>query len=320
YDYVVVGGGTSGLTVADRLTEDPKTTVVVVEYGCLRPSTVAIRNQELLHQRSILASYQSIPQPGLDNRSSPVYSAAVVCGGTAINGMFFNRGSAGDYDTWEQLGNPGWGWNGLLPYFKKINLRKISITFTPPPEDLAAQYPIPSDLSPHGTSGPVGSSFSRFQYPVIKNFFSGWNGIGVASNPQPNVGDANGAFYSTLSLDFKNQSRSSASTAYYRPMIGKRPNYHLVAGQSVTKILFSKKTMRATSVNPPDPWSNFTHSVSACHEVIHAAGAVHSPQILQLSGVGPKKLLFGLGVDTLVDLPGVGYNFQDQPSMFMSFN
>ncbi|KAK5152317.1 hypothetical protein LTR04_006461 [Oleoguttula sp. CCFEE 6159] len=237
YDYVVVGGGTSGLTVADRLTEDPK---------------MAIRNQELLHQRSILASYQSIPQPGLDNRSSPVYSAAVVCGGTAINGMFFNRGSAGDYDTWEQLGNPGWGWNGLLPYFKKINLRKISITSSvlmlmPAGGSTERKFHSPSRRSSSAVPHSKRSVSPWDEW--AQNFFSGWNGIGVASNPQPNVGDANGAFYSTLSLDFKNQSRSSASTAYYRPMIGKRPNYHLVAGQSVTKILFSKKTMRATSVN-----------------------------------------------------------------------
>jgi len=82
-----------------------------------------------------------------------------------------------------------------------------------------------------------------------ENFFRGWSSIGVALNPQPNAGDANGAFYGTLSLDFKNQSRSSSSSAHYRPIIGKRPNYHLVTGQSVTKILFDKKKMQATSVD-----------------------------------------------------------------------
>lgn len=126
-------------------------------------------------------NYQSVPQPGLDGRSSPVYSAAVVGGGTVVNGMFFNRGSAGDYDAWEQMGNPGWGWEGILPYFKKVESLDLSWdsgadtrgifvqmeTFTPPPADLAAKYPISSDLSPHGTSGPVGSSFSNYQYPIM---------------------------------------------------------------------------------------------------------------------------------------------------------
>jgi len=147
-------------------------------------------------------------------------------------------------------------------------------TFTPPPADLAAEYPISSDLSPHGTNGPVGSSFSNYQYPIMskqslfcffeflafvvlanhaclrhaEHFFRGWNAIGVASNPQPNAGDATGAFYSTVSLDAKNQSRSTASDAYYRPIVGKRPNFHLITGQSVTKINLDHKK-RATSVN-----------------------------------------------------------------------
>jgi hypothetical protein len=147
-------------------------------------------------------------------------------------------------------------------------------TFTPPPADLAAEYPISSDLSPHGTTGPVGSSFSNYQYPIMSkqslfrfskfftfviladdgcfrragHFFRGWNAIGVASNPQPNAGNATGAFYSTVSLDAKNQSRSTASDAYYRPIVGKRPNFHLITGQSVTKINLNHKR-RATSVN-----------------------------------------------------------------------
>jgi len=123
-------------------------------------------------------------------------------------------------------------------------------------------------------------------------------------------------------LDFNNQSRSSSSSAHYRPFIGKRPNYHLLTGQAVTKIWFDQEgeKRRATSVQFVSRDSNTTHTVSAGYEIIVAAGAVHSPQILQLSGIGPRKLLSGLGIEVLVDLPGVGYNFHDQPSMFMSFN
>lgn len=106
-------------------------------------------------------NYNSIPQPGLNNQSSPIYSGAVVGGSTVVNGMFWNRGSAADYDSWAALGNPGWSWNNLLPYFKK------SETFVPPPPALAEQYSISSDLSPHGTSGPVQVSFPVYQYPVV---------------------------------------------------------------------------------------------------------------------------------------------------------
>lgn len=122
----------------------------------------------------------SVPQPGLNNRTSPVYSAAVVGGATVINGMFFNRGSAGDYDAWEQLGNPGWAWKDLLPYFKKVGLTlrsplslllmcadKQSETFVPATEMLQSEYSIPYDLGPHGAAGPVQSSFPVFQYPII---------------------------------------------------------------------------------------------------------------------------------------------------------
>ncbi len=163
YDYVIIGGGTSGLTVADRLTEDPKgrftlcpgfyrqarlrnlirlhlVSVLVVEYGPLygqapnlrirwcELSTIYSDEQEpgtlvpgIPAPQKYYRNYQSVPQPGLGGRSSPVFSAAVVGGATVINGMFFNRGTKGDYDAWEQLGNPGWGWQGLLPYFKKVD-------------------------------------------------------------------------------------------------------------------------------------------------------------------------------------------------------
>ncbi|KAL9604418.1 MAG: hypothetical protein Q9179_001866 [Wetmoreana sp. 5 TL-2023] len=244
YDYIVVGGGTSGLTVANRLTEDRSGTLrerylsSSDENDLTVLTTYSFANQE---QRDKLEpgvlvpglpapaeysrNYMSVPQPGLNNRTQAVYSAAAVGGGTVINGLFFNRGSAADYDAWEKLGNHGWGWKGLLPYFKKA-----------------------------------------------------WNSIGVPSNPQPNAGRAVDAFYSTLSISALNQSRSSADTAYFRPIA--------------------------------------VQTVRAGKEVIVAAGAPRSPQILQLSGIGHKKLVADLGIEVIEDLPGVGYNFHDQPAMF----
>ncbi|KAI4227946.1 MAG: hypothetical protein L6R36_002026 [Xanthoria steineri] len=312
YDYVVVGGGTAGLTVANRLTQDPSLSVLVIEYGPLDKLEPEVLVPGLPPPKAYSRNYVSVPQPGLLNKPQPVYSAAVVGGGTVINGMFFNRGSAADYDGWETLGNPGWGWSGLLPYFKK------SENFTPPPPELA-EYPISSDLGPHGTKGPVGSSFPQYQYPILKLFYKAWNSIGVPSNPQPNGGRAVDAFYSTLSLTAWNQSRCSAATAYYRPIERKRPNFHLLTLHSVTKVVIDKRKKRATGVQfLPQNATQTGHppSVRAKHEVIIAAGAPRSPQILQLSGVGPRKLLSRFGIDVIEDLPGVGYNFQDQPAMF----
>ncbi|KAL8907682.1 MAG: hypothetical protein Q9207_001250 [Kuettlingeria erythrocarpa] len=322
YDYVVIGGGTSGLTVANRLTEDASGVPPPAEYS---------RN------------YQSVPQPGLNNKPQAVNSAAVVGGGTVINGMFFNRGSAGDYDNWAKLGNPGWGWKDLLPYFKKVgpklrvlcfafgtNVRTAlnpgnalqSETFTPAPKTLSAQYPISDDLGPHGTDGPVQISFPQYQYPVLKYFYAAWNAIGVPSNPQPNDGRAVDALYGTLSLTAYNQSRCSASTAYYRPIAGKRRNLHLLTLHSVTKILIDEHK-RATGVQVRfgiigSRRCSHTDTGPYHEEVIVAAGALRSPQLLQVSGIGPRKLLKSLGIDVVQNLPGVGYNFQDQPAMFAS--
>ncbi|TIA55450.1 glucose-methanol-choline oxidoreductase [Aureobasidium pullulans] len=296
YDYIVIGGGTILILYSDGQENGTTVPGLPVPGKYLRTDT-------------------SIPQPGLNNRTSPLYTGAVVGGGTVVNGMFFARGSAGDYDAWEQLGNPGWGWEGLLSYFKK------SETFTPPTEELQDMFPgvISSDLSPHGIDGPVGSSFSNYQYPVIKNFFAGWNSVGVSTNPQPNNGKAIGAFYSTISAYARNQSRATASDAYYRPIAGVRSNFHLLTGCLVAKISFSKGR-RAVGVDFISRETNKTGTVRASREVILAAGAVRSPQILQLSGVGPRKLLEGLGIECVVDLPGVGRNFQDQPTIYMQFS
>lgn len=137
YDYIIVGGGTSGLVVASRLTEDPHITVLVIERGYLSVHFLLFPRSEELTSNSdgqdngttvpglavpnkYLNTDTSIPQPGLNNRTAPLYTGDVVGGGTVVNGMFFARGARADYDAWEQLGNPGWGWDGLLPYFKKV--------------------------------------------------------------------------------------------------------------------------------------------------------------------------------------------------------
>ncbi|KAI7472941.1 GMC oxidoreductase [Hortaea werneckii] len=297
YDYVIIGGGTSGLTVANRLTEDPRVNVLVIddneEAGTTLPG--------LPVPDKYVRTEESVPQIGLNGR------------------MFFNRGSAEDYDSWEELGNPGWGWKDLLPYFKK------SETFTPPSFQIANEYVdiISPDLAPHGTDGPVGSSFPNFQWPIAKNFFQGWNAIGLLTQPQPNAGDANDVIYGPLSLNAKNQSRSSASRAYYRPIARERGNLHLIVGHAASKIHFDRFTARSVdfirSNTTTESSKNPRLNVKACREIILAAGAPYSPQILQLSGIGPRDLLERLGIETIVDLPGVGSNFQDQPTMFMQY-
>ncbi|KAI4721172.1 glucose-methanol-choline oxidoreductase [Aureobasidium sp. EXF-10727] len=321
YHYVIVGGGTSGLVVANRLTENPHINVLVIERDYLDGQDNGTTVPGLAVPDKYLRTDTSIPQPGLNNRTAPLYTGDVVGGGTVVNGMFFARGARADYDAWEQLGNPGWGWEGLLPYFKKVSTRDLSETFTPPTEEIQEMFPgvISSDLETHGVDGPVGSSFSNYQYPVIKNFFAGWDSIGVAINPQPNNGEATGAFYSTISAYAKNQSRAHASNAYYRPVANLRRNLHLLTGHTVSKVNFDKG-VKAVSVDFIASATNETGTVRAGREIIMAAGAARTPQILQLSGIGSEPLLSSLGIKTIVDLPGVGSNFQDQPTLYMQFS
>ncbi|GAB7358183.1 hypothetical protein MBLNU230_g0337t1 [Neophaeotheca triangularis] len=313
YDYVIVGGGTSGLTVANRLSEDPDISVLVLEYGHVAEPEEATLIPGIPVPDKYSRNYESVRQAELNGRTSPVLSGAVVGGGTVVNGMFFTRGSAGDYDAWERLGNPGWGWEGLLPYFKK------SETFTPPCPELAERFPglFPEDLSAHGTEGPVGSGFANYQYPALDFFYRAWNSIGLANQSNPQAGNANGALYSPLHYNAANQSRSSAADAHYRFVGGLRDNYHIVTGSAVSKIKFDENKV-ATSVEYISRETNETSTASACREVLLAAGVI-SPQILQLSGVGPVSLLESLKIPVVEALEGVGRNFQDQPSMYMGF-
>jgi choline dehydrogenase-like flavoprotein len=151
-----------------------------------------------------------------------------------------------------------------------------------------------------------------------ENFFRAWHSLGVPTPKDPGSGDARGAFWAPSSLDPKDETRSYARTAHYDRVIGSRPNYHLLTDSAVRRIIFNGKM--AVGAEYVGRETNRTSTVMARKEVILAAGSVHSPQILQLSGIGPSSILGMLGIKTLVDLPGVGQNFQDHPTLYASFN
>ncbi|KAI5779573.1 hypothetical protein EDC01DRAFT_305609 [Geopyxis carbonaria] len=312
YDYVIIGGGTSGLTVANRLTEDGTKTVLVIESGKLddqEPGVLVpgyVVNNDDLGSKYVY-NLSSTPQQHLGNRTYGVYAGHVVGGGSAVNGLVFDRGTAGDYDLWEALGNRGWGWHDLLPFFKK------SETFTPQKQELAEQYGFAYDVHAHGFDGPVQSSMPGYVWPGTLDFFEAWQQMGVDYTPDGTNGSARGVFWFQASVDPRKYTRSYARTAHY-DAAKKRANFHLLTGQTVTKIVLQNK--KATGVMfVANATAAATH-VRARREVILAAGAVHSPQVLQLSGIGANALLSSIGVKTLVDLPGVGENLQDHPSLY----
>ncbi|KAI9705593.1 MAG: hypothetical protein M1836_006349 [Candelina mexicana] len=300
---------------------------------------------------------QTVPQTFLDGVIRPMPQGKVVGGGSILNAMCWNRGGADDYDAWEALGNPGWGWKGLLPYFIK------SENYTPVYSDaIAEQYSIHYNPSVHGTSGPVHVSYPKYFYNQSVNLFTGLNQLGIPTAFDPNDGTSAGAMFVPTDLNPDNQTRSDARRSYYDPYIA-RSNFHVMTGQHVTRILIDNVAANAgvsqpmaggnengegsvsgavsgglfgngSTTPPPSSRTRFAardssgglhiagvefapdasaprQTVLAKREVIVAAGALHSVQLLQLSGIGPRSLLDSLNIPVALDLPGVGHNLQD---------
>ncbi|KAF1955813.1 alcohol oxidase [Byssothecium circinans] len=314
YDYIIVGGGTSGLTVANRLSEDPSKTVLVVEIGYLaderciwqpRGSDNAPCNK---HRFNI----SSVPQKEINGLVYSYAVGAVVGGSSAINGMVFDRGAKADYDAWEELGNPGWGWDDLFPYFKK------SATFTPPSQEDTKRYGYTWEGSAYG-NGPVHASYPPFQWGQLKFSWSAWEDMGIPFPKEHAGGDAVGLFWTPASEHPVNRTRSYARFGHYDP-IASRTNYHLLVGHKAEKILLSSKNEVEGVVIYQRDHPDEKVTLHARKETILAAGGVHTPQILQISGIGPKKILEAAKIDVKIDSPGVGYNFQDHPQAYLKCN
>lgn len=226
--------------------------------------------------------------------------------------MFFHRGGAAEYNTWQALGADGWNWNLLLPYFKK------SETFHSPEAAYAHDRNITYDESVHGFTGPIQSSYPPYDYPGSANFWNAAKRLGFPAIQDPNAGEAIGVFRLLHSVDPATHRRSFARNEHYDRVASVRPNYHIIPNTAVSKVIFQGTS--ATGVEFIDRATNLKSTAIATKEVIVSAGAVHTPQILQLSGIGPKSHLQSLGISTISDLPGVGANLQDHLVLTVNYN
>jgi choline dehydrogenase len=286
YDYVIVGAGTAGCVLASRLTEDGRHRVLLLEAGPRDTNLwihVPLGYGKLFARTDVNWAYQSEPEPSLNGRRVFTPRGKVLGGSSSINGLVYIRGQREDFDGW---GIPGWRYDDLLPYFKKS-------------EDQGRG----ADAW-HGAGGPIAVNDLPDRHELCDAFIASAAALGVPRNDDFNGARQEGAGYYQATI--RNGRRSSAATGYLRPA-RKRPNLRVETKAYATKVLFNGT--RAVGVEYLQRGA--THQARAAREVILAGGSFNSPQLLQLSGVGPRALLERHGIQPVHDAPGVGEDLQD---------
>ncbi|MFL6623975.1 MAG: GMC family oxidoreductase [Sulfurifustis sp.] len=291
YDYVVIGAGSAGCVVANRLTEDPHVTVLLLEAGGTdqQPAIDDPRAYAQLFNTSVDWAYVTEPEPALNGRSLNWPRGKVLGGTSALNGMIYVRGNRADYDHWRNLGNVNWGYEDVLPYFLKSerNSRGASTW--------------------HGADGLLDVTDPPAPHPYSFAFIEAAVELGHPRNLDFNGERQEGAglWQCTIGKDGK---RCSTARAFLHPARA-RANLHVITGAEATRIVFEGK--RAAGVYYVR--SGIEAQVFARGEVVLCGGTINSPKLLMLSGIGPAGHLQRLGIPVRVDAPGVGANLQDHP-------
>ncbi|WP_171178184.1 GMC family oxidoreductase [Ruegeria sp. HKCCD8929] len=292
FDYVVVGGGTAGSIMVNRLSADGAS-VCLLEAGptdrhpFIHIPAGYIKN---IYSPRLTWGFKSKPEPATANRSFPLPQGRVLGGSSSINGLNYVRGQPADYDNWAQLGNAGWSYDEVLPYFKRSE-RRIG----------------PGDDAVRGRNGELPITDLDLIHPVCEAFIEGAAQMGIPRNPDYNSGDqaGTGYFQRTVHKGY----RYSAAKAFLRPA-RKRPNVDIRTDAQAAEILFDGT--RASGVRyHQSKQDSATINVNARCEVVLCAGALNTPKLLQLSGIGPAEVLGDLGIKVRAELRGVGNNLRD---------
>jgi choline dehydrogenase len=288
YDYIVIGAGSAGCVVANRLTEDPETTLLLLEAGNpdTKPEIHLPTKYVSLLGSEVDWGYVSEPEPYLNGRRINHPRGKVLGGSSSINFMVYIRGNAHDYDHWRELGNLGWSYQEVLPYFKKSESQQRG----------ASQH--------HGVDGELSVTDIMAPAIVSQRFIDACIAMEYDYNPDFNAAQQEGA--GCYQMTVKDGKRHSAAAAFLLP-IRTRPNLTVTTGALVTRLLFEG----THAVGVEYLCEGRLHQVRVNQEVILSAGAFDSPQLLMLSGVGDAEQLQALGIEAVVDLPGVGQNLQD---------
>ncbi len=288
FDYVIVGGGTAGCVLANRLSADGRHKVLLLEAGPSDRSPwihLPIGYGKTMFHKTLNWGFYTEPEPTMKNRRIYWPRGRTLAGSSSINGLIFVRGQSADYDRWAQLGNRGWGWDDVLPYFIRSEHNSKGASAT------------------HGGDGPLWCSDIAAKHELVETIIKGAEELGVPRTDDFNGGDSDGVGY--YQLFTKHGLRCSTAVAYLRPAKG-RANLKVEVDAQATAVVMDGK--RAVGVRYRH--GGVMQEVQA-REVVLTAGALQSPQLLQLSGIGPRDLLARHGIEMVHHLPGVGENLQD---------
>lgn len=296
-DFIVVGGGSAGCAIAGRLSENPDVSVTLFEVGP-RDSSIWIRYPVTFYksfQGALMHWYKVETLKHQNNLETQVGQARVLGGGSSLNAMVYIRGAPSDFDRWQAHGAEGWSYDDVLPYFRKAENNEV----------------YSNDV--HGQEGPLCVSNQQHTLPLTKAWVKACQEAGIPYNPDFNSGDLKGA--GLYQLTTRNGRRCSSADAYLRPA-RKRGNLQVITNRQVTKILVEGG--RAVGVQYLE--NGRLATLRAEREVVISSGAIGSPRLLLLSGIGPANELRSAGVDVVHDLPGVGSNLQDHTDCYLVYN
>jgi choline dehydrogenase len=289
YDYIVVGAGSAGAAVANRLSADPRNRVLLLEAGAASHpwSFIPVGSARLIKNPAANWLYSSEPEPNTNGRSLPVPRGKLLGGSSSINGMAFVRGQAQDFDTWAQMGNQGWSYEEVLPFFKRME-----------------SYEGGGDDRFRGREGPLRVTNPQPREPIFATLIKAAGEVGIPHNPDYNGASQEGIVMSQATI--ARGRRMSTARCYLDPIRNRR-NLHIETGALTEALVLDGK--RCTGVRYSV--GGEAREAAVAREVVVSAGTINSPQLLELSGIGEPERLRALGIEVRQALPGVGENLRD---------